>query len=51
MIEPIKQECNHNFCFYFFEEMKESLQEEAPLRCPLCKEQLERNKNYKVDSI
>lgn len=49
IVEPIKTECNHHFCFYCFEEMKDSNINHATFNCPLCRMKLDHEKQYEID--
>lgn len=49
IVEPIETACNHIFCFYCIEEMKESFTENSQFKCPLCREILNKNTNYEID--
>ena len=49
IVEPVKTECNHNFCYYCFEEMKDSIVETLSFKCPLCREKLNKEKQYEID--
>lgn len=50
IVEPIKTECNHYFCFFCFEEMKDSNLDHLTLKCPLCRVKLNREKQYEIDT-
>jgi len=49
LVEPIRTECNHNFCFYCFEEMKDSHLWSQTFKCPLCRESLDKEKINEID--
>lgn len=49
LIEPVKIECNHMFCYTCLDELMDNSNKEIDFKCPMCRENLKKNFNLKID--